>query len=170
MLPRPTAGGARRLKPVCTHGKAIFDFCSWRGMLALSGCRSNVNPDAHDVGAAGGQGVWLGDIDDLWKMGKPRGVGGPWKQTAVVAGEPSDPYLMYGYDHKIVELNHDALAPVTMTLEVDVLADGTWHTFSTVPVPAGQMVKYEFPAGYSAHWIRVRSDTACHATARFIYE
>ena len=30
--------------------------------------------------------LWLGAIDDLWQLGKPRGHGGPWKGTEVMAG------------------------------------------------------------------------------------
>ena len=54
-----------------------------------------------------------------------------------------------------------------MTLEADVFCDGTWLPFRTIDVPAGQGVNFEFPAGYSAGWVRVKSDTACKATAQF---
>ena len=29
--------------------------------------------------------VWLGAVDDLWKLGRPRGSGGPWSDDAVRA-------------------------------------------------------------------------------------
>lgn len=29
--------------------------------------------------------LWLGEIDDLWRMGEPRGTGGPWKNSTVTA-------------------------------------------------------------------------------------
>ena len=55
----------------------------------------------NDIKSADGKlGLWFGAIDDLWKLGKPVGVGGPWKHTAVKAGKPSDAYLMTGYDKK----------------------------------------------------------------------
>jgi hypothetical protein len=71
MVPRPTAGGARRMKPICTHEKRISDSCSWRGLLVLGGTRPDAKPDGHcfRVGDSSA-GVWLGDIDDLWKMGR----------------------------------------------------------------------------------------------------
>ncbi|MDZ7619498.1 MAG: hypothetical protein U1E05_21065, partial [Patescibacteria group bacterium] len=46
MLPRANSGGVRALKPVATHNKAIFDLCSWRGMLVLSGVRDDASADA----------------------------------------------------------------------------------------------------------------------------
>jgi hypothetical protein len=40
-----------------------------------------------------GLSLWLGATDDVWKLGKAVGVGGPWRDSLVTAGEPSDPYL-----------------------------------------------------------------------------
>jgi hypothetical protein len=170
MVPRPTAGGPQRMKPICTHAKRIADFCSWRGLMVLSGCRADSKPDGHYFSSGSGAGLWFGDIDDLWKMGKPVGHGGPWLRSSVKANEPSDPYLMDGYDRKTLELSHDAPAVVTFTLEVDVAANGGWLPLRTFTVAAGQTVKYAFPEGYCAHWLRLRADAACKATAKLHYE
>jgi len=171
MLPRESANGVLGLKPICTHNKRISDFCSWRGLLALAGNRLDAPADGHYIATADhAAGLWLGDIDDLWKLGKPRGHGGPWLRTAVTPDHPSDPYLMTGYDHKTIELSHDAAGPVMITLEVDFLATGSWNTFRTIEIPAGQKVTYEFPAGYAAHWLRARANTACQATVQLQYD
>jgi hypothetical protein len=171
MVPRPTAGGAERIQPVCTHDKRIGDFCSWRGLMVLAGTRPDAKPDGHAfVPGNGSAGVWLGDIDDLWKMGKPRGQGGPWLRTAVKPGEPSDPYLMAGYDQKTLELSHDSAGPVRFDVEVDYRADGTWRPYHIFEVPPGKPMTYEFPTGYSAHWVRFQCDSACNATARLVYK
>ncbi len=171
LLPAPTSGGVRRIKPIATHNRSIMDFCSWRGMLVLSGCRLDAKTNPHLVRSDDGQfALWFGDVDDLWKLGKPRGRGGPWKESAVTAGHWSDPYLMACYDRKTLRLSHDATAAVKMMLQVDFLADGTWCTYKTWHVPPGETLTYAFPDGYSAHWARLRCDRACTATARFTYE
>jgi len=171
VLPRATAGGALRIKPLCSHNKRITDMCSWRGLLVLAGSRSDAKPDGHYIaGPDGTTGLWLGDIDDLWKLGKPVGHGGPWLSTKVEAGTSSDPYLMAGYDRKTLELSHDSSKPVHIVIEVDYLANGTWQVFKDFEVPAGQTVKYEFPAGYSAQWVRAKCDTPCRATVQLQYE
>jgi hypothetical protein len=173
MLPRPTAGGLRRIKPICTHNKRISDFCSWRGLLVLAGCATpgNANkPDGHCFAAPDGQtALWFGDIDDLWKLGKPVGKGGPWRNSDVAAGEPSDAYLMAGYDQKSLELSHDAKEAVAFSVEVDLVADGTWVRYATLEVPPGKPLMHAFPAGYSAHWVRLKADRACKASALFTY-
>jgi len=115
-------------------------------------------------------GLWFGDIDDLWKLGKLRGRGGPWLATAVEPGEPSDPYLMAGYDRKTVELSHDAQEEVQFTLEVDPAANNAWLPYTTIRVPVGETVTHTFPTGYAAHWVRLKTDLACEATAVFDYQ
>ena len=144
----PTSGGLRRIKPICTHNKRITDFCSWRGLMVLAGCAAAARPDGHYFAAADGKiGLWFGDIDDLWKLGKPVGHGGPWLDTPVEAGEPSDPYLMAGYDRKTVELSHDAAGAVQFTILVDPAANGGWLPYAMLRVPAGQSLRHVFPAG-----------------------
>jgi hypothetical protein len=138
----------------------------------LAGTRADAEPDGHYFRSQDGKaGLWFGKFDDLWQFGKLRGVGGPWRKTGVKAGEPSAPYMMTGYDRKTLELSHDSKTDVTFTVEVDFLAAGDyWAPYATLKVPAGQTLRHEFPDGYSAHWIRLRSDTICNATAWFTYE
>ena len=171
LLPHDSAGGITGIKPVSTHGKHISDFCSWRGLLVLAGVKGDARPGDHTLVSEDGRAaVWCGDVDDLWKLGKPRGTGGPWKNTAVKAGEPSDAYLMTGFDRKKVELSHDSSETVSFTLEVDFLRDGTWVPYQQVEVPAGKTVAHVFPDGFSAHWVRVVADRPAKATAWFTYE
>ena len=94
-------------------------------------------------------------------------MGGPWKETAVKAGVPSDPYLMNGFDRKALVLW--ASAGTTVTLEADIDGCGTWVAAGAHPVKAGETRTVEFPAAFSAYWVRVRADRACTATAQFLY-
>lgn len=170
-VPRSDGGKPdwQRIKPVASHDRAIFDFCSWRGLLVLAGTRRHAAADGHVFCAGDGSTLWFGALDDLWKLGKPRGQGGPWSATAVPPGQPSDPYLMTGYDRKTLLLSHDAPGTVTFALEVDFDHRG-FHRLTALAVPAHRELRYEFPRGYHAHWLRLRVDKPCRATARLIYE
>jgi hypothetical protein len=171
LLPRDNSGGLRAIKPICTHNKRITDFCSWRGLLVMAGCAGQAKPDGHYFAAGdGGIGLWFGDVDDLWKLGKPTGRGAPWLKTPVEAGALSGPYLMAGYDRKKVEFSHDASGEVAFTILVDVAANDTWMPYATIRVPAGQVTTHNFPDGYSAHWVRLKADRRCKATAMFDYQ
>lgn len=169
-LPRDSSGGMRRIRPITTHDLDIFDFASWRGMLVLSGNLTGAEVGGHYVAAADGRvGLWFGNVDDLWRFGPPRGRGGPWLKTPVQAGRPSDPYLMIGYDLKRLTLAHGADADVGFRIEVDVLGDNHWHEFKRLNVAAGETVRYDFPPGYSAHWVRLIADRDVVASAQFDY-
>jgi hypothetical protein len=159
----------QRMKPVATHQKAIADFCVWRGLLVLSGVRPDAATDGHIFGNADAK-LWFGAIDDLWKMGRPSGNGGPWQDSAVTAGDPSDPYLMCGYDKKTLTLYHDSKQAVTFTVEVDFYGDGQWHEYQRLVVAPGKPFVHAFPTGFSAHWVRVTPGMNCLATAQLIYQ
>ncbi|MEZ6093952.1 MAG: hypothetical protein R3C03_06895 [Pirellulaceae bacterium] len=158
------------VRPVSSHSKQIADFCSWNGLLVLSGVRADATPDGHvfaddehDIG------VWFGGVDDLWKLGKPVGRGGPWLNTDVKAQVPSDPYLMRGYDRKSVSLSHQSNVPVSIQLQIDIDGHGHWVDYQTITVPARQTVAYQFPESFSAAWIRTVSSIDTTATALFVY-
>ncbi|MCX6952037.1 MAG: hypothetical protein NTV51_07705, partial [Verrucomicrobia bacterium] len=171
-LPAENAGGIGKLRPVATHNRHIHDYASWRGLLVMSGVAANA-PDANphlirspDRGAA----VWVGAVDDLWSFGKAVGVGGPWKDSAVRAGEPSDPYLLTGYDRKKLTLSHTSPTALRVRVEVDLTGTGRWVTYTTLDVPAGKSVEHLFPTGYQAYWLRVTSDSSATATAWLTYD
>ena len=170
-LPARNAGGFAKVRPVATHEAFVHDFASWRGLLVLTGLRPDApEGDARVVRSEDGAcAVWLGVVDELWQLGKPRGAGGPWSGTAVRAGEPSDPFLMAGYDEKSVALEHDGDRSVRMTLEVDVTGTGTWYAYGTFDVPRGESIRHEFPDAFAAYWVRAVADADCRATVRFTY-
>jgi hypothetical protein len=157
------------VRPISQHLWAVADFCSWRGMLVL-GC-DNASPSgrANPLTGEPQSNLWFGKTDDLWNFGKPQGWGGPWWKDPVTAGEPSDPYLMTGFDHKVLHLSHDADAPVTFAVEVDFLGDGSWATYDTFEVGAKGYVHHEFPPGFSAHWVRLVPGSDCTASGYFHY-
>ena len=161
----------RKMRPVSAHRKRISDFCTWRGLLVLAGANPQAIGDGHVFGGGDdAPAVWCGMVDDLWKLGKPVGEGGPWKESPVTAGEPSDPYIMTGFDRKSLQLSHDHDEPVTFRVEIDYSNRDYWKRFEEISVPPGEAVEYTFPEWYRAHWVRFVADTDCHATAWLTYE
>ncbi len=170
-LPAENAGGFAKLRPITTHNRRIKDYASYRGMLVLSGLANDTPASEHVVQSDDGKcALWVGAVDDLWQFGKPRGTGGPWKNTAVEAGKPSDPYLMTGFDRKRVSLSHDARQPVTIRIEADVTGTGRWTTYQSFKVAPGKTLEHKFPDAFTAYWVRVAADRDCAATATFLYE
>ncbi|MEX2388872.1 MAG: hypothetical protein WD534_13420, partial [Phycisphaeraceae bacterium] len=79
---------------------------------------------------------------------------------------------MTGFDHKCIHLTHDQPGDVRFTIEVDFMGAGQWAPYTELLAPGksqGGYVHHTFPSGFSAHWVRVRADTACQATAQLHY-
>ena len=168
-LPAENAGGFIKVRPVATHNRLIHDYCSYRGLLVLTGIASASPPEnPHIIRSKDGKAaLWAGVVDDLWQLGKPRGIGGPWKDSLVEANQPSDPYLMTAYDSKSLTLSSDK--DVVVTAEVDVTGDGNWVVYRTFDVKSGVSTSHEFPEAFSAYWTRFKTNTKCRASAILEY-
>lgn len=168
LQPVPFEGRIRGVKPICQHLRVIPDYCAFRGLLALGGNQTTPNHDNNPLGGQPQSGIWFGKTDDLWSFGAPQGWGGPWRKTAVKAGQPSDPFLMTGFDNKVLHLAQQGLSRTEFTIEVDFLGTGEWHKYETIQLH-GPYAHHVFPSGFSAHWVRVTPGADCIATAEFIY-
>lgn len=167
-LPARNAQGLAKARPIATHNLAVQDFCSHNGLIFFTGLDSEAKSERIFRSEDGKAAVWAGVIDDLWKLGKPRGTGGPWSESDVKADEPSDPYLMTGYDKKSVTVSSSVAAKISF--EVDIDGTGLWIPAHGFSLKAGESVTYEFPEGFSAYWVRAISDTDTTASAIFKYE
>ena len=167
-LPARNAQGLAKVRPIATHNLRIQDFCSHNGLLFFTGIDADTESEHIFRSEDGKAAVWAGAIDDLWKLGKPRGEGGPWKNSVVKAGVPSDRYLMTGYDRKSFTLSSSTAT--TIHLEVDVDGTGLWIPYASFPLEAGETHKGEFPDSFSAYWVRAISDADTEATVQFRYE
>ena len=169
-LPAENAGGIAKVRPVATHGLRIQDFCSYRGLLVMTGIDGG-EKNHHIIRSSDGQAaVWLGAADDLWQLGKPRGKGGPWMKTQVRAAISSDPFLMTGFDRKRLSLSNGGDAEATFTLEADVSGDGHWATVEKFRLKPGESLQHTFPEWFQACWTRLISSKDTVATAQFTYE
>jgi hypothetical protein len=157
------------IRPISTHLWVHGDFCSWRGMLVIGADNASHESGGNLQCAEPQSGLWFGRTDDLWNLGKPKGWGGPWWEDSVRGGNPSDPYLMTGFDKKVLHLSHDSAKAVTFDIEVDFLGCGAWKSYQRIKVPAKGYVPHVFPDGFSAHWLRVTASAACRASAQLHY-
>jgi len=171
-LPSENADGFAKIRPVASHHFRIHDYASYRGMLVMTGidpAETSQNP--HIINSKDGvASVWVGTIDDLWKTGKPAGEGGPWKNTVVKAGLPSDPYLIGFYDKRTLIISHDSRETVKFKMEADPTGEGTWMKFKDLTVKTGESYTYQFPDSFQSRWIRITADKECKATSLFRYE
>ena len=168
-LPSRNAGGIAKLRAVATHNRHIHDFCSYRGLFVMSGISADASENnPHIIRSDDGKtALWAGAIDDIWKIGKPRGTGGPWLETQVRAGTPSDPYLLTGFDKKILQLRSSKNSHVSA--EIDLTGTGNWVPYKIFELEENHLTGHEFPDSFSAYWIRFVSDKDAMVTSQLHY-
>lgn len=170
-LPAENADGYAKIRPIASHNLRIHDYASYRGLLIISGIQQEIVADNKHIFVSedGKAKIWAGVIDDLWKLGKPTGHGGPWKDTEVQNGRASDPYLIGFYDKKTLTLSHDSKESVKFRIEAEPIGHGPWMVYKEVRVNPGETYEYIFPDAFQARWIRFVSDKDCKATAWLEY-
>ncbi|MCC9606357.1 hypothetical protein LOC68_18270 [Blastopirellula sp. JC732] len=170
-LPAINAGGFAKIRPVASHDLRIHDYCSYRGMMILTGVAADAAAGEHILRSSDGRGaLWAGTVDDLWQLGKAVGRGGPWLDTKVAADVPSDPYLMNGFEKRTLTLSHKGDKPVKIRVEIDVTGDGDWMPYQTFSVEPNQTVTHQFPAALHAYWVRTVANQPTTASAQLAYE
>ena len=167
--PLTYAGRIWGVRPVCTHLRIVGDYCTWNGMLVMAGDQTTPIFDDNPVVGQPQANLWFGKSDDLWSWGKPTGWGGPWFETAVAAGAPSDPFLMTGFEHKCLHVTHSAGDSVEIGIEIDVTGAGIFRRYETIETGEDGYAYHVFPEGLSAHWVRLVASTEGSATAQFYY-
>lgn len=167
-LPALVYGGQLQpVRPIATHLRICPDFVHWRGALVLAGDQTD-----NAVGQPQ-SGLWFGSIDELAGWGKPTGWGAMWRHEPVKAGTPSDPFLMTGFDRKVLHLlrEDDGATPVDVVVEVDFLGDGTWAEYGRHRLEGkGAYIHHEFADAFGAHWVRVKASGDATLTAQLFYQ
>lgn len=170
-LPAENAGGFPKLRPISTDSSLIVDYASYRGLLVLAGVKKDATGDSSRVVRSedGECALWLGSIDELWRLGKPTGKGYVWRETKVVKDEPSDPILAVGFDKKRVEITNHSDSPVVVRVEADPTCLEDWREFASVEIPAGATKTVALDSA-PAYWFRAVADRDADLSALFIYE
>lgn len=142
------------IQPVSRHLRVVPDFVHYNGYFVMGGDQTD-----HTVGQPQ-SGLWWGSIDDLWSFGKPQGWGAVWKNETLKVGAVSDPFLMTGFDQKAVSLVCSPKEKTLIDIEVDVLGDGNWRKITTLNSGKTGLDVFQFPSGFSAHWVRAKAKSA----------
>jgi hypothetical protein len=164
-LPAENAGGFARVRPVCTHNRRIHDFCSWRGLLIMTGVEADAPGGDHIIRSPDGKAaVWAGAVDDLWKLPAPTGTGGPWMNSPVEPSTPSDPFLLWGFQNRTLSLSSSLPTDIRVELDPDGLQQWIlWKSFSLAP---GRTITTSIPPEVQARWLRVSSSQPTTASAQ----
>ena len=126
-----SAANTAGIQPICTYLKMPVDYCWWNGQIVMG--RDDASTTGGNIWAGQSHSApWFGQLSDLEKWGAPAGFGGPWKDDAVTAGAPSEPFLVAGFTKRVLHLKHTTAAAVNFTLQHDATGTGAWAKLTNV--------------------------------------
>ncbi|QDS94030.1 hypothetical protein FF011L_28070 [Roseimaritima multifibrata] len=97
-----SAQNSAGIRPIGSHLRYVPDFCDWNGRLVLATDETSIQGN-HLAGQPQSN-LWFGNYDDLKSWGPANGYGGPWIEDQVKANTPSDPFLIAGFDRRVLHL------------------------------------------------------------------
>jgi hypothetical protein len=171
-LPAENADGYAKIKPISTHTMLMNDFASFRGMLVISGVNAEMEEENERVIRSEDSqlAVWTGVVDDLWKLGRPKGKGGPWTESKVAINEVSDPYLFGGYDQRTLLITNHGEQKLLVQIEVDPTGSNDWHHLQQLEIlPSGSHLQ-KFDLSINAKWIRFVALSPGIVTTELLYD
>ena len=99
------------IKPIGSHLRYVPDFCEWNGNLVLASDETSIQ--GNQLAGQPQSNLWFGSYEDLKSWGPAQRYGGPWIEDAVKANTPSDPFLVAGFDRRVLHLSVGRKKPVT---------------------------------------------------------
>ncbi len=152
-MPAQNAGGFHKIRAVATHNLAIADYTSYHGLLVMSGIDADAS-GKHIIRSSDGQAaVWAGNVEDLWKLGKPRGQVTLHRQAKVLGNTPSDAALLTGFDS--VKLHLTCAQPAKVQVEVDTTGYGNWAAVESLSCEPGKALAHQLPPSGIGYWLRL---------------
>ena len=125
-----SAKNSAGIRPRSNYLKIVGDFCRWGDKVVLGCDDTAANEFLNKRRAKGRIGAPSQSNSSLWFLdptafdgfGPAIGRGAVWQEEDVKAGQVSDPYLLDGFDRRMLFVAGDLEADI----EVDVAGDGTW--------------------------------------------
>ncbi|UMB52598.1 hypothetical protein MKD41_09640 [Lutibacter sp. A64] len=153
------------IKPMGSHLRYIPDFLSWNNMVVLATDETSIqgNPYAGQPQSN----LWFGTREELTNWGPKSAYGAIWLNDEVVAKTPSLPFLIAGFDNRILHLNNLGEIPVTITIQIDEKGTGDWKELQTTALEKEGYNYYIFKNDLKAEWVRLVTDKTSKLTAAF---
>ncbi len=164
-LPAENAGGITHARAIASHPFAIHDYASYRGMLVLTAAKG-AKPGEHIVTSKdGAAAVWLGVVDDIWKLGRPVGRAQIGLTVRNAGMWTSDPVLANGFGDAFITCRVSGGLGGVVFVDADISGDGTWVGISRIQVPPSGRGHAEIDKRLHPYWLRIRTAPGTDAIA-----
>ncbi len=98
--------------PIGSHLRYVPDFCGWNGKLVLATDETSIQ--GNPLAGQPQSNLWIGQYEELQHWGPANGYGGPWIDDEVKANTPSEPFLVAGFDRRVVHLAVGQHTPIAV--------------------------------------------------------
>lgn len=153
------------IKPMGSHLRYIPDFLSWNDTVILGTDETSIqgNPMAGQPQSN----LWFGKREELSNWGPKSAYGAIWINDEVIAEKPSLPFLIAGFDNRILHLNNLDNKPVTITIQIDKKGTGDWKELKKITLEKEGYQYYMFKEDLKAEWVRLVANKTSKLTAAF---
>ena len=105
-----SASNSAGIIPIGSHLRYVPDFCAWNDRLVLASDETSIQ--GNRLAGQPQSNLWFGQYEDLKSWGPASGHGGPWVEDDVRANVPSDPFLVAGFDRRVLHLAAGRIKPI----------------------------------------------------------
>lgn len=158
-------GNTAGIKPLGSHLRYVPDFLSWNNMVVLATDETSIQ--GNPLAGQPQSNLWFGKREELGNWGPKSAYGAIWLNDEVIAQKPSLPFLIAGFDNRILHLNNSEKVPVTITIQVDENGTGNWKELQTVALEKEGYNYYIFKDDLKAEWVRLIANKTSKLTAAF---
>jgi hypothetical protein len=160
-----SAANTSGIKPMGSHLRYIPDFTNWNGQIVLATDETSIQ--GNPLAGQPQSNLWFGNYQQLSEWGPASGYGAIWLNEMVTSNQPSAPYLMAGFDNRILHLKNHGNTEATITLEIDKDGNNDWGDYQTLTLATGDYQNHIFDKSLKAEWIRLKTDRSSQLTATF---
>jgi hypothetical protein len=153
------------IKPIGSHLRYVPDFLSWNETVVLGTDETSIqgNPYAGQPQSN----LWFGKREELANWGSKSAYGAIWLNDEVIAEKPSLPFLISGFDNRVLHLNNLENKSVTITIQIDEDGTGNWKELKKISLEKEGYQYYIFKEDLKAEWVRLVANKTSKLTAAF---
>ncbi|MEP1489841.1 MAG: hypothetical protein ABJK28_15585 [Algibacter sp.] len=153
------------IQPMGSHLRYIPDFLSWNNQIVLATDETSIQ--GNPLAGQPQSNLWFGSRDEIMNWGPKSAYGAIWLNDEVNAEKPSLPFLISGFDHRILHLNNTGDKSVNITIQIDEKGTGDWKTLKQLVLEKEVYKYFIFNHDLKAEWVRLISNETSKLTATF---
>ncbi|AYN66700.1 hypothetical protein D1013_04535 [Euzebyella marina] len=158
-----SASNTSGIRPIGSHLRYIPDFINWNGQLILATDETSIQ--GNPLAGQPQSNLWFGSYSQLSEWGPSSAYGAIWLKEDVQKNKPSDPFLISGFDNRMIHFRNYGNTSVELIIEIDIKGNNAWEELKVLTIPADGYVADIFDEGLDGEWIRLKSDIDAQLTA-----